>query len=135
MAGMTDLDEMLRTLTVSRRRDTYTFVTLDIAPPLGDGVAAVISEFEGPTVVATTERARIEGWPIDFEAVWLTLDIHSALAAVGLTATFAEALTEAQISCNVIAGFHHDHILVPADRADDAIARLEGLRHRSDRSG
>ena len=128
MPGMTDLAEMLRTLTVTRRAETYTFVCLADAPPLGDGVAAVIDEAEGPTIVATVERARAEGWPVDFEAAWLTLDIHSALEAVGLTAAFSAALTGADISCNVLAGFHHDHLLVPFDRADDAIAVLEGLR-------
>ena len=127
MPGMTDLAEMLRTLTVTRRPEPYTFVSLDAAPALGDGVAAVIDEAEGPTVVATVVRARAEGWPVDFEAAWLTLDIHSALEAVGLTAAFSAALADAGISCNVIAGFHHDHLLVPVDRAGDAIRVLEGL--------
>lgn len=127
MSGMTDLAEMLRTLTVTRRLERYTFVSIDHAPPLGDGVAAVIHEAEGVTVVTTVERARAEGWPIDFEAAWLTLDVHSALEAVGLTAAFSAALTDAGISCNVIAGFHHDHLLVPVERADEAVGVLEGL--------
>lgn len=130
MAGMTDLAEMLRTLTVTRRPETYTVVALTAAPALGDGVAAVIAEAEGPTVVATVARARADGWPVDFEAAWLTLDIHSALEAVGLTAAFSTALTEAGIPCNVIAGFHHDHLLVPVDRATEAMDVLEGLRKR-----
>lgn len=134
-AGMTDLGAMLRTLTVTRRPETYTFITLDTdAPALGDGVEAVISEAEGPTVVATLQRALAEGWPIGFTATWLTLDIHSALAAVGLTATVARALTRAAIPCNVIAAYHHDHLLVPADRADEAILVLEGVASEPDRS-
>ncbi len=128
MAGMTDLDEMLRTLTVTRRAKTYTFATLRSAPPLGDGVAAVIEEAQGLTVVATLARSRAEGWPVDFEAAWLTLNIHSALKAVGLTAAFSAALAEAAIPCNVIAGFYHDHLLVPVERADEATALLEQLR-------
>lgn len=133
--GMTDLGAMLRTLTVTRRPETYTFITLDTdAPALGDGVEAVISEAEGPTVVATLQRALAEGWPIGFTATWLTLDIHSALAAVGLTATVARALTRAAIPCNVIAAYHHDHLLVPADRADEAILVLEGVASEPDRS-
>ena len=65
---------------------------------------------------------------------WLTLDIHSALEAVGLTATVARALTRAAIPCNVIAAYHHDHLLVPADRADEAILVLEGVASEPDRS-
>ena len=86
MAGMTDLDEMLRTLTVSVRDERYTFVTVATAPSLGDGVEAILREAEGVTVVATIDRATAEGWAVDFEAAWLTLDVHSALEAVGLTA-------------------------------------------------
>lgn len=134
-AGMIDLGAMLRTLRVTRRPETYTFITLDTdAPALGDGVEAVISEAEGPTVVATLQRALAEGWPIGFTATWLTLDIHSALEAVGLTATVARALTRAAIPCNVIAAYHHDHLLVPADRADEAILVLEGVASEPDRS-
>ncbi len=130
MAGMTDLDEMLRTLTVSVRPERYTFVAVDSAPPLGDGIAAVIREDEGDTVIATIERSAAEGWPVDFVAAWLTLDVHSALEAVGLTAAFSAALGRAGIACNVLAGFHHDHLLVPADRADEAVSVLEAIRER-----
>ena len=130
MAGMTDLEEMLRTLTVSVRPDRYTFLSVDAIPSLGDGVAAVLTEAEGTTVVATVERAEAEGWPVDFQAAWLTLDVHSSLEAIGLTAAFSAALGEVGIACNVLAGFHHDHLLVPADRADEAVAALEGLRGR-----
>ena len=125
---MTDLDAMLRSLTVSIRPERYTFVTVESPPPLADGIAALLTEAEGVTVVATVERATAEGWAYDFEAAWLTLEIHSALEAVGLTAAFSAVLADAQIPCNVLAGFHHDHLLVPADRASEAVAALESLR-------
>ncbi|MEM7285068.1 MAG: ACT domain-containing protein [Actinomycetota bacterium] len=128
MAGETDLQAMLDTLTVTRRAGTYVFVTLPEPVALGDGVDAVLEEAEGVTVVATRDAALDRGWPFDFEAAWLTLDVHSALEAVGLTAAFSSALGAQGIPCNVLAGFHHDHLLVPADRADDAIACLRGLR-------
>ena len=127
MPGLTDLAEMLRSLTVTRRPESYTFVSRVEAPSLGDGVAAVIEEPEGSTIVATVERAAAEGWPVDFEAAWLTLDVHSALEAVGLTAAFSAALADAGIPCNVLAGFHHDHLLVPVERADDALRALATL--------
>lgn len=100
----------------------------DHALRLGDGIEALIAEAEGVTAIATVERARAEGWPFDFEAAWLTLEVHSALGAVGLTAAVSAALTAEGIACNVVAAFHHDHLLVPADRATDAIACLEALR-------
>jgi uncharacterized protein len=134
VAGETDLASMLAGLRVLRRPGAYVFVTAGSvgegadAPKLGDGIEALIVEDEGVTAIATVERARAEGWPFDFEAAWLTLEVHSALEAVGLTAAVSAALTAEGIACNVVAGFHHDHLLVPADRADDAIACLEALR-------
>ena len=121
---------MLESLTVSVRPDLYVVASLASGvsiPGLGDGVAAVIDEAEGPTVIATLDRAEREGWPNDFVAAWLTLDIHSALEAVGLTATFSRQLGRAGIPCNVIAGFYHDHILVPHDKSEAAVEVIEAL--------
>jgi hypothetical protein len=42
------------------------------------------------------------------------------------------ALSDAGISCNVLAGYHHDHLLVPSDRADEAIAVLQRLGQDDD---
>ena len=92
--------------------------------------AATIHEDEGPTYVVTVDAARSAGAPIVFEAVWLTLTVHSALESVGLTAAFSAALGAAGIACNVLAGYHHDHLLVPAGRADDATAVLRALSSR-----
>lgn len=130
MAGEMDLAKMLESLTVSVRPEPYVLVALpaeETPPPLGNGVAAVIEEAEGPTVIATLSRAAHEEWPHDFVASWLTLDIHSALEAVGLTATFSRQLGRAGIPCNVIAGFYHDHILVPVDKTDAAVDVIEAL--------
>ncbi len=59
---------------------------------------------------------------------WLTLTVESSLEAVGLTAAFAAALAERGIPANVLAGLRHDHVLVPVDRAEDAVAALRSLR-------
>lgn len=121
---------MLATLDVERRDGTFAFVTGD-HPEFTDIAAARIEETEGTTWVVPTEAASAAGIEIDFEAAWLTLKVHSALEAVGLTAAFSKALGEVDIPCNVLAGFHHDHLLVPAARADDAVAALRSLRHAS----
>ncbi len=122
-----DLAKLLRTLTVSQRPGTFCIATVPPTTRLGDGVEALMVEDEGVTAVATIERAQTEGWDHEFEAAWLTLDVYSALQAVGLTAAVAEALTEVGISCNVLAARHHDHILVPTERAEVAISAIEAL--------
>jgi hypothetical protein len=126
MTGETDLATMLATLDVERRRGVFTFVTGDW-PALRDSASATIEEAEGTTFVVPVEVARAAGAPVEFEAAWLTLTVHSALAAVGLTAAFSTALADLGIACNVLAGFHHDHLLVPADRAEEAVEALREL--------
>jgi hypothetical protein len=122
--GETDLEAMLSGLTVSRRPGTFVVATVHGPASLGDGVHAVISESEGTTVVAEFAAAARNGWTPDFEFAWLTLDVHSSLDAVGLTAAVSRTLAERGIACNVLAGAFHDHLLVPVARADDAIAAL-----------
>ncbi|MBX3313868.1 MAG: ACT domain-containing protein [Actinobacteria bacterium] len=130
MTGETDLGRMLATLRVERLADPVTVVTLPEPVELGDGVLALVTEAEGTTAVVTVDEADRRGWPIGFRAAWLTLAVHSSLAAVGLTAAVSTALADRGIACNVLAGFHHDHLLVPLDRADDAVAAIEGLARR-----
>lgn len=127
MAGIRDLNQMLRSLSVSRRPEVWTMVSVAAPVPLSETVAAVITETEGTTVVVTVEEANHRGWPIEFRAAWLTLEIHSDLEGVGLTAAVSTALAEAGIPANMLAGFFHDHILVPEDRAADAMKIIEGL--------
>lgn len=128
VSGEMDLEKMLATLSVSVRPGRFTIASIAASVELGNGVEAVLREAEGFTVVATVEAALRNGWPVGFEAAWLTLDVHSALEAVGLTAAVATVLGENGISCNVLAGFYHDHILVQTDRADNAVRCIEGLR-------
>ena len=89
---------------------------------------ATVVEDEGVTsVLAMGDAARL-GIEPDFVAAWLTLEVESALDAVGLTAAVATALAKEGIACNVLAGLHHDHLLVAERQADRAIAALESLR-------
>jgi hypothetical protein len=126
--GETDLVKILATLTVLRRDEPVTMVTVPDAVRVGDGIYMVLAEDEGTTVVATVAEAQRRGWPTDFRAAWLTIEVHSSLDAVGLTAAMSRVLTEHNIPCNVLAGYYHDHLLVPLELADQAIAALESLR-------
>jgi hypothetical protein len=60
----------------------------------------------------------------------ITLGVHSSLAAIGLTARVAAALAERGIAANMVAAFHHDHVFVPWERRDEALAVLRGLSAR-----
>ena len=127
MGGVSDLDELIRSMKPTARDGEFVVVSVDPLRLVGMPAEAIIREDEGPTVVMKRSDADAEGIPYDFVAAWITLTVHSDLAAVGLTAAFSTALANAGISCNVLAGFHHDHLLVPSDRRDDALAALARL--------
>lgn len=92
---------------------------------------ATFREREGLTLIVEEAEAARASLPVLFRAAWITLTVHSDLAAIGLTAAVAEALTVAGISCNVVAAAFHDHIFVPVERAGDALAELAGLQARA----
>lgn len=130
MTGETDLQALLSALRIERRELPVTVVHLPSPVELDDGVVALITEDEGATAVVSIAEAERRGWPVDFRAAWLTVSVHSSLDAVGLTAALATALAERDIACNVLAGYFHDHLLVPLDRADEAVQCLESLGDR-----
>ena len=135
MAGVTDLEQLLATLEPQVRDGEYVYVA---APDSSSdssavlGAEAVIHEAEGSAMVLRREVADEAGLTYDVVLSWITLTVHSSLEAVGLTAAFSTALGDAGISCNVLAGLHHDHVLVPVGRRDDAVTVLRELsgRHR-----
>lgn len=123
--GETDLDKMLASLAVERRAGTFTFVAVEVPTPgLLAAAHAMVTEGNLTTLVLPVDAAQRAGLPVVVEMTWLTLTVQSSLEAVGLTAAFSARLGDHGIACNVLAGYHHDHILVPVDRADDAVAAL-----------
>jgi uncharacterized protein len=88
-------------------------------------------EPEGVPAIVEERAAEALGLRPVFRAAWITLTADSDLQAVGLTAAEALALAEAGIACNVVAAAHHDHLFVPAERGEDALAVLAALQDRS----
>jgi hypothetical protein len=124
MTGETDLGVLLASMAPVRQPGEWVFVTVPSAPPDVAPVVTVVED-EGLTMVIAREDADRLGLAYDYVAGRITLRVHSALAAVGLTAAVAGALAEVGISANVVAGFHHDHLFVPADRVGEAVEVLE----------
>lgn len=128
MTGETNLSRLLTSL--SPRLNPGQFVFCSVPQPTVVQVAAALGSFreaEGTTLILAREEAERLGLAYDYLAAWITLEVHSSLAAVGLTAAFAKALAGEGISCNVIAGFHHDHLFVAEADAERALARLQRL--------
>ncbi|MFI6375752.1 ACT domain-containing protein [Streptomyces sp. NPDC050546] len=131
MSGESDLRKLLSGMRPELKAGRYVFTTIKGGVPSGISPVVTVAEPEGLTLVVPLEEADAVGLAYDYVAGWITLRIHSALEAVGLTAAVSRELADAGLSCNVVAGFHHDHLFVPYEHAGQAVAALESLAHRS----
>lgn len=132
-AGIETLAELLRSLEPELDPAQYVFLTaaagIDVSTldPIG-----TFGESEGTTLivdVAVLETAHSLGCRPEEppRMALITLRVHSSLLAVGLTAAVATVLAGAGISCNVVAGYFHDHLFVPVDDAGTALELLRAL--------
>lgn len=127
MTGQTRLDLLLRDLSPFLHDGRWVYTQVAGPPPPGAEPVVMVREQEGTTLVLRQPEADELSLPYDGVAGWITLRVHSALEAVGLTAAVSRALADAGISANVVAGFSHDHVFVPYDRATEAVQVLDRL--------
>ncbi|MCU6434015.1 ACT domain-containing protein [Undibacterium sp. Jales W-56] len=129
---ISDLPTLLSSMEPVLNEGRYAYVCVPMAFDWRDiHIIAAIREIEGMTLVVPEAEAERLGLTILFRAAWITLNVHSDLQAVGLTAAFAQALGAANISCNVIAGACHDHIFIPVEQASAAMMALQKLQMTS----
>lgn len=130
MPAISHLPTLLRSMSPVHNPGVYVFTSLPAGVAIDpQHIIASIREPEGLSVVLAEADAVRLNRPIHYRAAWLTLTVHSDLQAVGLTAAVSGALAQAGISCNVVAGAHHDHLFVPFALADAAMAALLQLQH------
>lgn len=128
MSGETDLTRLLQNMRPERNPGEYVFCiveSLERAAALQP--AGMFREKEAMTVILRKEQADKLSLPYPVVCAWITLTVHSSLEAVGLTPAVSRALAEAEISCNVVAAYYHDHLFVPAADADRAMEALRAL--------
>lgn len=125
MAGGTNLSQLLKGMKPQLNDGEHVFATVkDLQSIDRNDTICEFKEEEGTTIVIEKGKADALQLSYDFIASWITLRVYSSLDAVGLTAVFSTALTQNNISCNVIAGYYHDHIFVDAKDADKAMKVL-----------
>lgn len=130
MPAERDLAVLLASMEPERRPGTFVFTTGEDVPEWAHPVV-VVREAEGITTVLERSQADARGLAYDFVAAMVSLRVHSALDAVGLTAAVSSELAANGISCNVVAGYFHDHLFIPEADADRAVALLRDLAARS----
>jgi len=129
MGGETDLKTLLGSMRPQLQPGVLVFVTLPLADSLPEGAAPVMvfRESEGWTCILDEDEARSAGLAGTFRCRMITLAVHSSLEAVGFLAAVTARLAAAGMGVNPVSGFHHDHLFVPAGRAEEAVALLTEL--------
>lgn len=126
-SGERDLRVLLGSMQPELNPGSWVFTTVVGPVPAGLDPVVTVVEPEGTTLVVSRAQADAAGLGYDFVAAWITLKVHSALDAVGLTAAFAGRLADFGMSCNVVAGYFHDHLFVAETDAERAMHELREL--------
>jgi uncharacterized protein len=116
--GERDLGRLLADLNPMLASERYAFEATE-SPEWDDELFALVREDEGITAIRVSPAG---------EWARISLGVHSSLDAVGLTAAFSRALTNAGISSNVVAALFHDHIFVHWEQREEALQVLTALR-------
>ena len=128
MAGETNLSLLIKGMTPKLNDGEYVFISIKNLNEIDRNLTICeFKEKEGLTVVINRSLADELGYSYNYVASWITLMIHSALDAVGLTAIFSGELAKNNISCNIIAGYYHDHIFVDIKDSNKTIKVLKRL--------
>lgn len=125
MAGEDDLTTLFATMEPKLHPGTYAFLTVaqipDVTPLM------MFQEEEGTTLILPWNKAEEAGLKPEFPCCWITLNVHSSLEAVGFLAPIATPLAAQGMSVNPVAGYYHDHLFLPAQLADAAMAELRAI--------
>lgn len=126
MNGEKNLAILLKSIKPKIHAGEYIFCSLKNFSQIDlQKIILLFKEDEGYTVILKKEDADTLNIHYAFVAAWIELNVYSALDAVGLTAAFSNALADKNISCNVVAGFYHDHIFVETKDAHNAMKILK----------
>lgn len=123
--GINELSELIVAMEPILHDGDYIFTTVENTDRIPrEGTLLEFKEQEGITLVMTREEADKLSLPYSFIAAWITLAVYSSLDALGFTAAFSSVLARNGISCNVVAGYYHDHLFVKKDDKDKALKVL-----------
>ncbi|PCJ94618.1 MAG: acetyltransferase [Flavobacteriaceae bacterium] len=128
MQGETNLEKLLKEMQPELNTGEYVFATVASTDFIKkEHILSEFKEKEGITVILERQHADLYQLSYNYIASWITLNVHSSLDAVGLTALFSTELARHQISCNVISGYYHDHIFVNQKDGQKAMEVLQKL--------
>jgi len=132
MASELDLQALLTGMKPEMQPGIFVFCTMSEGTKIPAATRPLLTfrEREGTTLIIRWEEAESLGLAYRFVSRLITLSVHSSLEVVGFLAAITGRLAEAGISVNAVSAFYHDHLFVPHDRADEALARLQEMMRK-----
>lgn len=129
VTGISDLNELLRRMQPRLSRKDFVFCTVSEAEFNGMKLNPLSTFKEEEGVTAIIERKTADANSLAYHGVWkmITLTVHSDLSAIGFLARITNRLAREGISSNVVSAYYHDHLFVPAGKADKAMDALKKL--------
>jgi len=126
--------KMIASMTPVLQSGTFVFCSMlhnDDAAQAATLARGTFAEDEGLSLILTKSDADRLGLTYETPMKQITLMVFSSLTGIGLTAAVATELARDKIPANVVAATQHDHIFVPAKKADAAMDLLRALQSRA----
>ncbi|KAB8145652.1 ACT domain-containing protein [Chloroflexia bacterium SDU3-3] len=130
MSGETDLAKLLGSMRPALDERAYCFCTVAAgAYRLGERLPkGLFVEDEGVTLILEEDAAGDLAPPDAPRWACITLAVHSSLEAVGFIAAISGRLAQAGLSVNPVSAYFHDHLFVPWERREEAMAILRSFQ-------
>lgn len=129
MSGEKDLNTLVQSMQPKLIEEEYVFCSVPVEEVAALNVTPICQfrEVEGMTLILTRQQA--EEANLNYKFVWrmITLLVHSSLEAVGFLAAMTSKLAEKGISVNAVSAYYHDHLFVPANKAEQAMHILTSM--------
>ena len=128
MNGETNLSILIKNMQPVLQEGDYVFTLVEDIRTLNlEEILFYFREKDEITVVVKREYADAQKLSYNYVSGWITLNIHSSLEAVRLTAVFSTFLAKEGISCNAVAALYHDHIFITKADAANALETLKKI--------
>ncbi len=129
MTAELELEKLLTAMSPELREGEYVFssVTQEDFDDMQIEPVGWFREVEGISLILDRAAAQRLGLKQSSAYRMISLNVNSSLEAVGFLAAVTEKLAAAGVSVNAVSAFHHDHLFIPAEKADLAISLLNDL--------
>lgn len=127
MPGEQNLNILLRTMQPELVEGEFVFcsVSTEELEQLSVDPVCQFREREGVTLILPRKQAEALHLNSLYVSRMITLTVHSSLDAVGFLAAITTKLAAHDISVNAVSACYHDHLFVPAEKAETAMRLLQ----------